>query len=88
MMASGSFGLEERSSTGWVDADPTIARLLGVDAVAGTADLLELPPSGEYRYGISYLHKLPPGEYRVTVGTGEKNPRNELNTPLSLTFTR
>ncbi|MCA1832866.1 MAG: hypothetical protein LC750_09110 [Actinobacteria bacterium] len=88
MLAGSTFGLEERSGSGWVNADSTLARLLGVDAVAGTADLIELPPSGEYRYGITYLHKLPAGEYRVTVATGEKNPKNELPTPQTLTFTR
>lgn len=88
MLASGSYGLEERSGTGWVNADDHIARLLGVDAVGGTLDLIELAASGEYRYGITYLQELPPGEYRVTVGTGKPNPQNILTMSQSLTFTR
>jgi len=88
-LIAGGYELEERSGENWVSADETLDLILGeADVTVSSLALRELGPGGEHRFPIGFLDKLPPGEYRVIVHTGDDNPRNELDSRHTLTFTR
>jgi hypothetical protein len=90
MLTGSSFLLEERTGDVWVSADRTLEGI-SVQPQAtrfNSLKLTEIAPGDEKRYSISYVDQLPPGEYRVTVGTGEDDNTSSFEHQHSLRFMR
>ena len=89
MLVSRTYRLETRTDQGWISAQSTVEEILGrPQSQFFTTELAGIGPGQEKRYPIQYLDQLPSGQYRVTVGTGDDKPKNALDNPKRLIFSR